>query len=256
MSKVHSTLAALAIGISAPYAHAAPTIQTTNFFTDHWGPSVAFPLLNGEYLHLFTTVASTDAPADITAVATQGDLIRSLNFYTTPILGEKNFERFLTNLTLTGAWDLAVTDTTGSANGVFPAIVAPELLPLMGDVQVTPGGLTPTVHWTLPDLTGFDVDGIRLRATVAGTSAQTFQSGLLDPATTSFTLPEGVLTAGVEYEFRILLDDIDGNRLENRSQTSSPLYTAAAPIPEPGTLAFMLAGLGALVGARAFRRRI
>lgn len=103
MSKVHSTLAALAIGISAPYAHAEPTIQSTLFFTDHWGPSVAFPLLDGEYLHLFTTVASSDAPADITAVATQGDLVRPLNFYSTPIFAEKNFERFLSNLMLTNA---------------------------------------------------------------------------------------------------------------------------------------------------------
>jgi PEP-CTERM motif len=255
MSKVHRTLAALAIGISVSYAQAAPTIQSTFFYTDHWGPNVAFPSLNGEYLHLFTTVNSLDAPADVSAVATQGDLVRPLFFYTTPILAEKNFERFLTNLTLTGPWDLAVTDTTGSTNGVFPAIVDPELLPLMRDVQIAPGGLTPTVSWTLPDLTGFDVDGIRFRATVASTSAQTFQSGLLDPLTTSFTLPAGVLTAGVEYEFRILLDDLDGNRLENRSQTSSPLYTAAAPIPEPATLALMLAGLGAVVGYSAFRRR-
>lgn len=255
MNRFHSTVAALAIGISASYAHAAPTIQSASFYTDHWGPSFAFPALNGEYLHLFTTVASTDLPPNLTAVAKQGELTRELFFYTTPILAAKNFERFLTNTTLSGAWNLVVTDTTGSANGVFPAIVDPELLPLMRDVQVTPGGLTPTVNWTLPDLTAFDVDGIRFRATVAGTSAQTFQSGLLDPLTTSFTLPAGVLTAGVAYEFRILLDDLDGNRLENRSQTSSPLYTATAPIPEPATLALMLAGLGAVVGYSAFRRR-
>jgi hypothetical protein len=189
----------------------------------------------------------------VSAVATQGDLVRPLNFYTTPIFAEKNFERFLTNPTLTGAWNLVATDTSGSSNGSFAAIAAPEFLPLVLNVQVAPAGLTPTVNWTLPDLTGFDVDGFRVRAVVASTSSQTFESALLGPSTTSFTLPTGVLTAGVGYEFRVLMDDLEGNRLENRSNSFAPIYTA--PIPEPATLSLMLAGLGAVVGYSAFRRR-
>jgi hypothetical protein len=255
MKTLYGSLATLVLGASTCAAQAGPTIQSTNFFTDHWGPSVAFSTLDGDYLHLFTTVNSPDAPADVSAVATQGALVRPLNFYTTPIFAEKNFERFLTNTSLTGAWDLVATDTSGSANGTFAAIADPELLPLVLNVQVAPGGLTPTVSWTLPDLTGFDVDGFRVRAVVANTSSQTFESALLASSTTSFTLPTGVLTAGVGYEFRILMDDLEGNRLENRSNTFAPVYTAAAPVPEPGSLALMLAGLGAVVGAAGFKRR-
>lgn len=255
MVKLSVSFAALVLGMATCATHAAPTIQSTDFFTDHWGTSVAFPALDGNYLHLFTTVNSPDAPADVSAVATQGDLVRTLNFYTTPIFAEKNFERFLTNTALTGAWSLVATDTSGSSNGTFAAIADPELLPLLLDVQVAPAGLTPTVSWTLPSLEGFDVDGFRIRAVVASTSSQTFQSALLDPSTTSFTFPAGMLTAGVGYEFRILMDDLNGNRLENRSNTFAPVYIAAAPVPEPGALALMLAGLGAVVGSCAFKRR-
>ena len=242
------------LGVSAACAAAAaPVIQTTGFFTDRWAPSTAFPNLNGDYLHLFTTVVSPDAPADVSAVATQGALVRPLNFFTGPIFAEKNFERYLTNTSLTGGWNLAVADTSGTANGSFAAIADPEFLPLVQNVQISGTGLTPTVSWGLPDLTGFDVDAIRVRAVVAGTGEQIFQSAILPSTTTSFALPSGLLAPQVGYQFRVILDDFAGEGVENRSNTFSEVYTVSA-VPEPETYALMLAGLGAL-GVMARRRR-
>jgi hypothetical protein len=255
MRMLSKCLGAILAGSAAWAASAAPVVQATAFYTDRWGPSVAFPGLNGDYLHLFTNVVSPDLPAQVSAVAQQGALVRPLNFFTGPIFGEKNFERYLTNTALTGPWGLTVTDTSGSTAGSFAAIADPEFLPLVQNVQVVGSGLTPTVTWTLPDLTGFDVDAIRIRAVVAGTSSQIFQSGLLDTSATSFTLPGGTLLAGTTYEFRVILDDFAGAAMENRSNTFSPLYAAeVAAIPEPETYALMLAGLGVL-GAAARRRR-
>ena len=237
-------------------AAALPTIQSTEFFTDRWGPSTAFPTLNGDYLHLSTVVASPDAPAQVSATATQGALIRPLNFFTGPIFAEKNYERYLTNTTLTGAWDLLVTDTSGSTTGTFAAIADPEFLPLLQNLQVTGLGTTPTISWAVPDLTGFDADAIRVRAVVAATGEQTFQSGLLPITATSFAMPSGILQLGVGYQFRILLQDGVDGRLENRSNTFSEVYAAAAPIPEPETYALMLAGLAGFGAyARWVRRR-
>ena len=254
MRELARSFVSLLVASAATAASAAPVIQSPQFYTDRWAASAAFPTLNGDYLHLFTQVISPDLPADVSAVATQGALVRPLNFFTGPIFAEKNFERFLTNTALTGAWDLAVTDTSGTATGSFAAIADPQFLPLMQNVQVVANGTTPTVTWTLPDLSGFDVDAIRVRAVVSATASQIFESALLPTSTTSFTLPAGVLSLGTGYEFRVLLDDFAGGRLENRSNTFSSIYVAAAPIPEPETYALMLAGLGVL-GAAARRRR-
>jgi hypothetical protein len=233
-------------------AHAGPTIQSTNFFTDTYGPSQSFAGLLGNYLQLSTVVVSADPVSQVSAVATQGALVRELNFFTGPIFAEKNYNRYLTNTTLTGAWDLTTTDSTGSTTGVFQAIADPELLPLLASLQVTANGLTPSLDWVLPDLTAFDVDSILVRAVVAATGVQVFQSARFGTDVTSFDLPGGVLLPGVGYEFRVMLEDFEGNRLENRSNTFSTPYAVAA-IPEPGTYALMLGGCMAI--AFVTRRR-
>jgi len=215
-------------------ATAQPAIQAPAFYTDRWGPSVAFPTLNGDYLHLFATVLSPDQPNQVTAVATQGAIVRNMAFFSGPIFAEKNFESYLTNTSLTGPWNLTVTDTHGSTNGSFAAIADPEFLPLMQNVQVSGAGTTPTVSWTLPNLSGFDVDAIRVRAVIAGTGVQIFQSALLPTTTSSFSFQSGVLALGETYEFRILLEDFVGQMEENRSNTFSPLLTTTvAAVPEP-----------------------
>ena len=255
MRTVSRLVAAVVTAGATGAASALPVIQSEQFYTDRWGPSVSFPTLQGDYLHLFTAVNSADAPADVSAVATQGALVRQLNFFTGPIFAEKNFERYLTNTTLTGPWDLTVTDSSGSANGTFAAIADPEFLPLVLGLQAVGDGLTPTLTWTMPDLTEFDVDGIRARVVNAATSAQIFQSDLLPSSTTSFDVPAGLLVAGTTYEFRVILDDFAGQLLENRSNTFSPLYTATvAAVPEAETWAMMFGGL-ALVSAFVRRRR-
>ncbi len=111
--------------------------------------------------------------------------------------------------------------------------------------------------WGLRDLSAFDADRIRVRVTDAATGAQIFQSANLSTATTRYTIPEGVLTIGGTYEFRVMLDDLTGNsgdtirELENRSNTFSGLVSL---VPEPGTLALVVAGLTGLAGTR--RRRL
>ena len=224
---------------------ALPVIDRVLFFTDFYGSSVTFPTRLGGYLNLDTRVISPDAPELISAVARQGDLIQPLSFYSDAIFTEKNFNRRFRNFSLTGAWDLTVTDSSGSVAGIFPAIADPELLPLLQNVQIFAHGLTPTVTWELPDLSGFDADFIRVRAIEAATSRQIFQSAFLDLSSGSFTFDRGVLSEGVSYEFRLLLDDFDGFRLENRSNTFSSIYTATA-VPEPSALMLMLAGAGLL----------
>jgi hypothetical protein len=228
-------------------------IVRTNFFTDVVGPNATL-FTAGSYLQLDTTATSAFAPGNLTAVATytaDPSVIRTLNFYTGPIFAEKNFNLRMTNLTRTSGWTLAVSDPSGTASGSFMAIADPEFVPLVLNLRVAPNGTTPTIAWDLPDLSGFDLDRILVRATDAASGDQIFQSGNLSAGATSFVMPDGFLQPGKTYEFRVMLDDFASGQLENRSNTFSGLVTVA--IPEPETYALMLMGLAA-VGVVARRR--
>lgn len=250
---IHRGAALLAMLGAAGSVSAVPVIDRASFFTESYGQSAAFPGRLGDYLTLDTRVMSPDAPALVSAVATQGGLIRPLTFYTGGIFSDQNFITRLRDTSLTGAWNLTVTDSSGSTTGVFAAIADPEIQPLLQNVQIVPHGLTPTVTWRLPDLSSFDVDDIRVRVVEVATGQQIFQSAFLDPISTSFTFGSGVLNYDVAYEFRLLLDDFDGARLENRSNTFSSVYTVTA-VPEPSAVMLMLAGAGLLGAVGRWRR--
>ncbi len=132
-----------------------------------------------------------------------------------------------------GAWRIVAErgDAKGAA-ALAPAIARPQQVPLASDVRVNGKGAQPRLSWKLPGLAGFDVE--RIRVAVRGEPriqgrflSQLWVSGDLPPGATSFTIPPGVLKRGERYIFEVMLEDLEGGVLENRSLAFSEPYTVA-----------------------------
>jgi hypothetical protein len=92
-----------------------------------------------------------------------------------------------------------------------------------------PKGAQPLLRWKLPDLAGFDVErirvGVRGGERVHGRFLSLLYASGLPPTATSFRIPAGVLAKGERYVFQVMLEDLEGEELENRSLTFSEVYT-------------------------------
>jgi hypothetical protein len=98
------------------------------------------------------------------------------------------------------------------------------------NLRILGGGLTPTLAWELPNLTGFDVDRIRVWIFNDVTDDRFFQTTLAVTAT-QFQVPGGVLQGTGQYVFAVLLDDLRGGGIvENNSRAFTAPYTPAQDI--------------------------
>jgi hypothetical protein len=95
----------------------------------------------------------------------------------------------------------------------------------------TPQGspLGASIEWTLPDLTGFDVDSVHVRIVQVTPRSEVFSSALLPVQTTGGEPPSGVFQYGVEYIYSISLIDFEGSNTENRSGAQSQPFRYALP---------------------------
>ena len=91
---------------------------------------------------------------------------------------------------LTGPWEIIPTDSTGTGSSTFTnAIAEPEFLPLVENITVQGTPLGARVAWTLPNLDGFDVDGLVVRVIEATSGGHMWQSDLLPCSNNQFSSP-------------------------------------------------------------------
>jgi hypothetical protein len=130
-----------------------------------------------------------------------------------------------------GSWRILAERGSAKAAPVStPVLKAPQKVPLIDKVRVIGKGTQPRIAWTLPDLKGFDIE--RIRVAVRGGEkvhgrflSQIYASDALPPTATAFTIPAGVLANGRRYIFQVMLEDLEGGALENRSLSFSDPYT-------------------------------
>ena len=130
-----------------------------------------------------------------------------------------------------GAWQVFAERGAAQAAPVStPVLKAPQKVPLIDKVRVTGKSTRPRISWRLPNLKGFDIE--RIRVAVRGNPrvhgrfmSQLHVSGDLPPTATRYTIPAGVLAAGERYVFQVMLEDLEGGALENRSLSFSDPYT-------------------------------
>ena len=130
-----------------------------------------------------------------------------------------------------GAWRILAERGAAKAGPLpTPNLKAPQKIPLIDKVRVTGKGTQPRISWKLPGLKGFDIE--RIRVAVRGGAkvhgrflSQIYVSPALPPTATSFAIPTGPLAAGERYVFQVMLEDLEGGTLENRSLSFSDPYT-------------------------------
>jgi hypothetical protein len=237
------------------------TISGQFNFRDNRGPNPVGVVAGDRNLVGATNI--TPSGAGTTVEATQGAVTLVVPFLPFTALPNSHSTSFPFDPALVGAWTITATDAAGPVTALTNPIPNPEVMPLVTNVQVIGTDVTPTVSWTLPDLTGLGVDRELVRVldldrTVFGTVKDViFVSANLPVGTTAFTIPNGLLHVGGHYAFDVMVDDFTSVAggplfLQNRSETFTP--TPFSPVPEPSTLGLMIFSVGALTGL-AVRRK-
>jgi hypothetical protein len=223
---------------------AQPTVINYGHFTRRFGPHVLPDIPVGDKVHI-TALLDSDDPVDSPTISVQA-IQNGTTLMLDPLPpndvfpGQHGYYKFIDfDPALMGSWEIIPTDSTGTGPSIFTnPIVDPELVPLVENIKVQGMPLGAKVSWTLPNLSGFDVDGALVGILEADSGRQVYQSNLFSAHTTSFHAPAGILKAGVDYVWGIVLGDLEGDYAENASNAfSDPFrYTIAGDFNTDGTV--------------------
>jgi hypothetical protein len=211
-------------------AAALPTVFAYGHFTDRFGSHALPEMPVGDKVQIWAALDTNDpiGSPTISVEVRQGNATHTLDYIGPLYPIFENYHLYYKFIdfdpALTGPWEIVPTDSTGTGPSNFTnAMAEPEFLPLVDDIAVQGTPLGARVSWTLPNLTGFDVDGIFVRVIEAISGRHMWSTDFLPPQSTSFTPPPGVLQAGVDYVYWVSLADSDTEvtYLENSSKAFS-----------------------------------
>lgn|GEM_PF-1428258 len=129
--------------------------------------------------------------------------------------------------TLTDPWNIVAFNGSQRTSIDSLAFNAPDALPFVRNIAITPDDLTPTVSWNLPAGSTVPFNSVQIglfddatddRLSVFGPGGDALFENL-DISTTSFKFAPGQLEFGKQYVVRVVLSNLDSGtgNLENRS---------------------------------------
>jgi hypothetical protein len=138
------------------------------------------------------------------------------------VVGPNEYSVLLSyNTARTSPWTITATNGTNSSQLVTHSISGVAALPFVENVALSSstGVLTPTISWTIPT-TATNADAVRVGIYDDVTNQRIYHGTPMPLATTSFTVPNGLLSTSGSYAIRIFLDDQDVyGAVQSRSQT-------------------------------------
>jgi hypothetical protein len=180
-----------------------------------------------------------------TVTATQNGLTLSVPYLFSPALPNQFYRQLSftgSNTSLTGAWTFNISNPTVNG-GAVAQVQSPTLIdttppPFVTDVQMSGGGLTPTITWVRPsgytptNQTIYVFDKSVLTPSGGPTLIRTQSVGAV---TNGFTFPTGVLQEGHSYTFAVQLDRSSGGALRGRSRS----FVDFTPLPSNSGQVFL-----------------
>jgi uncharacterized protein YjbI with pentapeptide repeats len=218
---------------------AAPAVVGLSHYTDRFGMHSIPGLPIGDKVQINAFIETIDSQGSpMTSVeALQGGTMVALDPLISPLYPPPfhPYQKYIDfDPGLLGSWEIIPTDSSGIGPSAFTnAITEPQFVPLVDDITVGGSPVGASLSWELPNLVGFDVDLVFVRIIEAETGTDVYVSGPLPFQTTSFGPPAGVLQYGVDYVYRIMLNDFEGVDPEvypeNRSNTFSEPFRHTFP---------------------------
>lgn len=192
----------------------------------------------------FGANASPNGGAGTTATATRNNFTVSLPWIGTTV-APNQFQRTRTyNPNATGAWNLSFVNGQDVTSVFTPTIVGANVLPFVRNVSASGSAVTPTLHWTIPTVSGIDVNAVRInlfdhgRVRQSGNGADIVYSHDFAPTTTQFTIPTALanglsLQIGNLYTAEIgLLDSRSNNMPSSNADLLSRSRTFVDFVPQ------------------------
>lgn len=124
-------------------------------------------------------------------------------------------------------WRITASSGGDSVSAVTGDLTGAPAIPLVRNVRIVGGGLTPTLLWDLPASVPGGIDRVRVGYFDDFTNERLLFDGDklfedLAPDATSFTFPAGLLEEDVAYVFRIILEQVEDPgqpQVRNRATT-------------------------------------